>query len=448
MLATTRSIRDQSTRERSIRDEPLLVTGSVDINSSVQSDAVVQKNGFLHVRGNLLGNLTIEPGARVIIDGSVDGKIVNKGGRLEVHNKGLAAYVKLEGPPAAEACGILRVNLAALAANWETASRQTEAECAAVVKANAYGCGIEPIAGTLAKSGCMVFFVSNIPEARTVRAAAPGAVIYVLNGFYAETAPLFCALNARPVINSSIELAEWQAFARGQSWSGGCALNVDLGSSRLGIPLEEAAAIAMNAAAFEPGISLLLSRLDCAGSGASKPSDRQIGHFRDLRRLFQGVPASLASSSGLFGNPKIHFELVRAGGALYGVNPVPDKTNPMRQVIELQARIVQVRRLGNRRIAAVSCGYADGYPLVEDDLQKLKAQVGGELCPVAGRATLDLLPIDITRPSNAAAAQPGALVTLIGDKIPINELAAAAKMSGSEVLSRFGSRLHRIYCTL
>ena len=77
---------------------PLLVSGSSDINSSVLNDTIVQKNCFLHVRGNLLGSLTIEPGAKVIVEGSVDGKIINRGGRLVVNHKGLAACVMTDGP--------------------------------------------------------------------------------------------------------------------------------------------------------------------------------------------------------------------------------------------------------------------------------------------------------------------------------------------------------------
>ena len=73
----------------------LLVTGSSDINSSVVNDTIVQKNCLLRVRGNLLGNLTIEPGAEVIVEGSVAGKIINRGGRLAVNHK--AASVMTDG---------------------------------------------------------------------------------------------------------------------------------------------------------------------------------------------------------------------------------------------------------------------------------------------------------------------------------------------------------------
>src|SRR5262249_57521888 len=96
---------------------------------------------------------------------------------------------------------------------------------AAMVGADAYGCGITPIAGALWKSSCKTFFVSNLPEARSVRAQAPEATIYVLNGFYSGTGPAFADINARPVINSAIEFAEWDVFVAAQAWAGGCAVN-------------------------------------------------------------------------------------------------------------------------------------------------------------------------------------------------------------------------------
>jgi len=442
--------------------EPLLVTGSSDINSSVVNDTIVQKNCFLHVRGNLLGNLTIEPGAKVIVEGSVDGKINNKGGNLVINHKGLAACIMTDGPAEAEACGVLKISLTALASNWDKLAKHTEVECAAVVKGNAYGCGIDPIAGALAKTGCRTFFVSNIPEARRVRAVAPHSTMYVLNGLHAGTWPAFAEVNARPVINSSIEMAEWEAFARSHQWSGSCALDIDTGALRLGLSMEEAAALAPRVH-YSPGhgISLLMSRLDKANQAANWQNDRQISLFHELRRLFGGVPASLANSSGIFVGPKAHFDLVRAGAALYGVNPTPDAVNPMQPVIELRARIVQVLSLvpgetiaenvgwiakRRTRLALVSTGYADGYPRSESAFtNKLQAIVGGRRCPVVGPPSMDLLPIDVTDLADPTAARFGEMVTLIGAEIGIDEFAAAAKSTGREVLSHFGSRFHRIY---
>jgi alanine racemase len=439
----------------------LLVSSALDVNGSVLNDAIVQKNCSLHIRGDLLGSLTIEPGAKVVVEGSVDGKIINKGGRLVVNNRGLAACAMLDGPPEAEACGVLKINLTAIASNWDKLAKLTTAECAAVVKANAYGCGIDPIAGALARVGCKTFFVSNLPEAKRVRAATPNSTIYVLNGLYSGTAPFFAEVNARPVINSLIEMAEWDAFVTSRQWAGGCALNVDTGDSRLGLSIEEAAAMAPRVHSLGHGISLLMTHLDNAQKPANPLNDRQISLFRELRRLYSGIPASLANSAGIFLGPKTHFDLVRAGAALYGVNPTPGASNPMLPVMELRARIVQVRSLApgetitgsvgftakrRTRLALVSVGYADGYPRsgsAPDN--KLQAIVGGHRCPVAGRPSMDLLPIDVTDLPEPTAARFGEMVTLIGQEISIDDLAAATKSTAREVLSHLGNRFRRIY---
>jgi len=437
---------------------PILISSSSEVHGSVLSDTIVQRNCSLHVRGNLVGRLIIEPGASVVVDGSVDGRIINKGGRLQVlHNKGLAACVTVEGPPEAEANGVLKINLSNLAANYAQLSKQTEAECAAVVRADAYGCGIGPIAGALAKSDCNTFFVSSLAEAKSVRAVAPQATIYVLNGFYSGTGPAFAAINARPVINSAIELAEWDVFVGAQIWKGGCALNVDTGNSGLGLSFEEATAFAPRVQMLNHGVTLLLSRLNHAVAPHEAGNKRQLETFHELRRFYPGIPTSLADSSGIFLAPKTHFDLVRAGSALYGINPTPGAANPMLPVIELTARILQVRDLTvsngakngsggkRRRIALVSLGHADGYPRPAGDSRRpLQVAIGGKRCPVAAGPSTDLLPIDVSD-LDRSVARVGAMVTLIGAGIGIDDLAAASGSTGREILSRLGRRFHRIY---
>jgi alanine racemase len=440
---------------------PLLFSGASDINGSVVNDAIVQGNGSLHIRGNLKGSLTIERGANVIVEGSVDGKVINRGGRLVVNNREIAEFVKVEGPPEAETGGVLKIDLTAIALNWDMLSQRTEAECAAVVKADAYGFGVEPVTATLTLAGCKTFFVSNIADAKRVRAVAPKSIIYVLNGLSTGRGSVFAEINARPVINSPIEMAEWDVFVGSSHWTGGFALNVVTGASRLGLSLQEAAAIAPRAQSSTHGISLLMSHLDNAGKPDHPFNDRQIGVFQDVRRLYGGVPASLANAYGIAFGRKAQCDVVRAGAALYGVNPTPGARNPMRGVLELRARVVQVRDLARgealayspggiakrpTRIAMVSVGYANGYPrLGGASSHPPHAIVGGELCRIIGRAEMDLLAVDVTDLSGSAAARAGEMVTLIGDEISIDELVAAAKSSGGEVLCNLGRHFHRIY---
>jgi alanine racemase len=367
------------------------------------------------------------------------------------------------GPPATQAGGILTVDLAAIAANWRTLGRRAmPVECAAVIKADGYGCGIEQVAVALAKAGCKTFFVADLAEARRVRAVAAEPTIYVLNGLLASTAAAYAELRARPVIGSMVELAEWDAFCGAQQWRGGAALHVDTGMNRLGISETEAAALAPRIRAENHGITLLMSHLVSAEEPEHPLNARQIEAFREVRVLYRGIPASLANSSGIFLGDKAHCDMVRPGVALYGVNPTPGQKNPMQPVIELHAHVVQVRSVPRgdtvgynaawtakraSRIAVVAVGYADGYlraASASDVRPGGDAIVAGQRCPIAGRVSMDLMAIDITDLADNATRR-GELVTLIGGEMTVDAVAAGAGTIGYEVLTGLGRRYHRVY---
>ena len=330
-------------------DNLILITESGDMLDSIRGNALVQSNCALHVRGNVKGDLTIERGAEVIVEGSIEGKITNRGGKLEVRNRVIAEFVMIEGPPADEASGILRIDLSAVALNWTTLAKRALAECAAVVKADAYGCGIDAISGTLARAGCNTFFVSDLAEARRVRVTAPDAIIYVINGLYPGTAPALAEINSRPVIGSLAELAEWDAFVSASGWTGGCALNVDTYAGRIGVSYDEAAAYASRSYSQSHGVTLLVSHLENANNLERSGYERQIKLIKELARAYGGISVSLANSSAIFADTRLHCELVRPGAAIYGLNPTPGRPNPMAPVIELKARILKVVNLAPRR---------------------------------------------------------------------------------------------------
>ena len=359
--------------------------------------------------------------------------------------------------------GTLTVNLSAIDVNWRTLARMiVPGECAAVVKTNAYGLGLEPVTRTLASAGCKTFFVADLGEARRVRACTEEATIYVLNGFAYEGSSAFVELRARPVINSMTELAEWDAFVAAQLWRGGAALHVDTGMNRLGISAAEAAALAPRVQMENHGISLLMSHLACAEIPDHPMNDRQIRLFREIRLLYRGVPSSLANSSGIFLGGSAYCDLVRPGVALYGVNPTPGKKSPMRPVVDLRGRIIQVRPVNKgetvgygaafaaarpSRIAVVAVGYADGFLRSASAARGKPAAeviVAGKRCPIAGRVSMDLLAVDVTDLAEGAARR-GDLATLIGDGISVDELAAGMGTIGYEVLTNLGQRYHRVY---
>jgi alanine racemase len=365
--------------------------------------------------------------------------------------------------PADEVGATLAIDCAAVAQNWRTlASRAAPADCAAVVKADAYGCGLEPIASTLAAAGCTTFFVAHLAEARRLRAITRDAGIYVLNGIVPGTAHLFAEIDARPVIGNLGELTEWDAFRAVHSWSGGAALHFDTGMNRLGLPPEEAAGLAARIMSTpNHGIALIMSHFACADEPSHALNRKQISAFREIRTMFRGIPASLANSAGVFLDPSAHFDLVRPGIALYGANPTTAQVNPMRPVVELKARLLQARIVPQgtavgygatwtakrtARVAIVAVGYADGYsrPIGASDSRRGgEVIVHGQRCPVIGRVSMDLIAVDIS--DLPKDVHRGDWVTLLGDDIGVDEMAAWARTINYDVLTRLGRRFHRIW---
>ncbi len=366
-------------------------------------------------------------------------------------------------PAASETGSTLTVDLAAITANWRAlAGRLLAAECAAVVKANAYGLGLQQVTTALAKAGCKTFFVADLAEARTVRSRAPEAAIYVLHGFTPDWGEGLIEINARPVINSATELAEWDAFVAAHSWRGGAALQVDTGMRRLGISPDEAVALAPRAQTENHGIALLMSHLVCAEIADHPLNAKQIRLFRELHTLYPGVPASLVNSSGIFLGDAGHFDLARPGAALYGVNPTPGRPNPMQSAVELSGRILQIRGVArddtvgydatwtakrNSRVATIALGYADGLMRAgsgTDERPGGAAIVAGQRCPIVGRISMDLVCADVTDLPDGAVHR-GDQALLIGGEIGLDEAAAAAGTIGYEVLTRLGLRSHVVY---
>ena len=392
------------------------------------------------------------------------------------------APIETSGPAALETGGILTIDLAAIVKNWKAiANRVVPADRTAVVKADAYGCGIDRVAAALAEAGCATFFVAHLNEARQVRAAlraavravAPDAAIYVLNGFPPGTAATFAEINARPVIGSLAEFVEWDAYRTATRWGGGAALHFDTGMNRLGFALAEAPLFATRVKMPDHGISLVMSHLACADTPSHPLNAKQIEAFRDLRFLFRGTPTSLANSSGVFLGPATHCDMVRPGAALFGVNPTPATLNLMEPVITLKARIVQVRDVPRgdtvgygatwtasraSRVAIVSVGYGDGYPRAAGGARMgLKgsnrlaesaaksdafALIAGQRCPMVGRISMDLMAFDVSLLPQEEVRR-GAHAVLIGDDITVDDVASWSGTIGYEVLTSLGRRYRR-----
>jgi alanine racemase len=353
------------------------------------------------------------------------------------------------------AAGRLLVDLDALARNYrKLCATAKPAECAAVVKADAYGLGVAPIARRLAREGCRSFFVATVAEGCELRALDPSAAIYVLDGATPDDVAALVEHTLRPVL-SSYEQAECWARASARAPA---ALHIDTGMSRLGLSAREVEQVAADAALLERlDVVLVMTHFACADETDHEMNREQLGRFAKLRRLLPRARTSIASSAGLFIDAAHRGDVVRPGIALYGGNPFTGRGNPMEPVASLHGRILQVREIDEActvgygatylvsppaRIAVVGVGYADGYPRRLGN--RAVAALGGVRVPVIGRVSMDLLCVDVTGVP-PERARVGGWVELFGAVVTLDEIAAAAGTISYEILTGLGSRLEREY---
>lgn len=359
-------------------------------------------------------------------------------------------------------CAELTIDLGALVANFRLLkSRAAPGDCAAAIKADAYGLGTEWVAPALATAGCRHFFVALLGEAIALRAVVPQAEIYVLSGPLGGDEAAFRDHRLIPVLNSRPQIERWRDWAKA-SGPAPAAIHVDTGMSRLGLPPAELAWLAGDPAGLGAfPIPLLMSHLACSEEPDNPMNREQLGRWRAaLDRLLpplSGRPIlSFANSSGIFLGADFHFDLCRPGAALYGLNPTPAAPNPMRQVVGLKARILQTRQIDAHqtvgygahratratRLATLGLGYADGMPRSLSHVGA--AYVGGIRAPFVGRVSMDLITIDVGAVP-AHLAEPGAWVEILGPNQSADDLAKAAGTIGYEILTSLGRRYARQY---
>ncbi|MBM3517676.1 MAG: alanine racemase [Alphaproteobacteria bacterium] len=358
-------------------------------------------------------------------------------------------------PLSSFAGGRLTVDLDAIAANYRTLQgRLAGAACGAAVKADAYGLGVRRVVKALAAAGCRCFFVATYDEGLAVRAVAPRAAIYVLNGLPPRAASAFRRARLRPSLNDLGQIARWAAAARQRGRVLPAAVHLDTGMNRLGLPPREIATLGREMDRLAGiHVRLVMSHLACAEEPEHPLNGVQRARFERATGLFPGARRSLANSAGIFLGRNFHFDLARPGIALYGVNPRPSGTNPMRPVVSLHGRVLQVRDIDApdtvgygaafraslpTRIATISVGYADGLPRSLSGVGY--AVVDGTRVPLLGRVSMDLLALDVSAVP-AERVGPGSWATLIGAGAAIEDVARAAGTIPYEILTRLGRRL-------
>jgi alanine racemase len=346
----------------------------------------------------------------------------------------------------------LVIDLDALARNYaKLREAASTVECAAVVKADAYGLGVEPVARRLLREGCSRFFVATAAEAAELRAFAAEADICVLEGARDGEIDTLAAARATPVLCSLEQVERWRSRGR-------ALLQVDTGMGRLGLSSNDVEELERRPELLAGiDVELVVTHLACADEPSHPLNCLQLEAFERLRRRLPSARVSIGNSAGTLTGGAQRGDVVRPGIALYGGNPFADQPNPFEPVVTLRAPIVQIREVDAiqtvgygatfgvappARLAVVALGYADGYPRALGN--RGVVAVGGERAPVVGRVSMDLICCDVTAVPRELV-RVGAPVEAIGPNVPLDEVAAAAGTIGYEILTRLSPRLKREY---
>ena len=351
------------------------------------------------------------------------------------------------------ASGYLEVDLGALARNYETLEDAAgDSTVAAVVKADAYGLGMGPIAQRLDQLGCRTFFVATFHEGRALRAALGQSEIYVFEGVARGREQDFVELALRPVLNTPEQARCWLPLHRP------CALHVDTGMNRLGMSASDAQRL-LGALDSEQTrqIELVMTHLACAEQPEHPLNRKQVERFIAVASRLPEARTSIANSAGVFLGSAFRGDLVRPGIALYGGNPFDDRDSPVDVVARLYARVLQLRDVDadstvgygathaaarGDRLAVVGAGYADGFPRQLGN--RGFASVAGVRVPIVGRISMDVLCLDVSGlPRDAIEVDQ--YVELFGREITVEEVALSCGTISYEILTGLSPRLERVY---
>lgn len=337
----------------------------------------------------------------------------------------------------------LTVDLSALAHNFHALETVTGAPVHPVVKADAYGLGAARVAERLLLEGARTFFVARLVEGLALRdALGPAPVIYVLDGCVEDAALALRSADLRPILNHGDQLNAWLAAGGGP-----CGMQVDTGMNRLGFRPEDAPQ------PFD-GLELVMSHLACADEPTQPMNEKQREAFDGISSRYSGAVRSFANSGGCFLGRDYAFDAVRPGICLYGGGPEGRPDKRLKPVATFAAKVLQIRDVPvsesvgysrgfiadtPRRIATCGAGYADG--VIRSQSQRAQVWVSGQLRPVLGRVSMDVIAVDVTD----IDVDVGDSVELFGVNRMLDDAAALAGTISYELLTSVTARVPRRY---
>lgn len=364
------------------------------------------------------------------------------------------------------------VNLSVIQENFRILQKfVSPAKVSAVLKANAYGLGLAPIGKALFEAGCRHFFVAYLDEADTLAealrelGAEPAAEagehhynLFVLDGpFLPHWGPEFESMGYTPVLNTLANVEEWDALGKSLGKRLPAVLHIDTGLCRLGMPRAEYQMFRERMLHGESfgGIDwrLFMSHPAASGQPDHPANALQFGHVQEIRHDFPDIPFAYADTCGILLGKEAHFDMVRIGIGLYGY----DLSLPgIEHCLSVYGTVLQVQDVPAgqgigydwefindhpRRVATVSCGYADG--ITKNGARcGLSFTIRGQKAPILGRVSMDLTVVDITE---IEGVQVGDRATILGEDAPVKHFIAGSGKSPYGILTGFSQRIQRFF---
>lgn len=363
--------------------------------------------------------------------------------------------------------GILTIDLAAIQMNWKRINCQLDAgktSSAAVIKANAYGLGAAQVGRALYDAGCREFFLATQTEAVEARTYLPAdAVLYVLGGMRSGVEQEFIRNRLVPVLFSLKDLRRWQSACERAGVSGDCAVKVNTGMTRLGLDMPELLIWLSSLSSFSNMRPvLIMSHLACADEPGHPLNKTQLNEFRQVVKLCKpqlpDARFSLANSSAIFLGKEWHFDLVRPGASLYGINPQQPRSSPVLPVIQLDLPVIQVRKIlqsasvgycatthvaPSSVLAVVAGGYADG--LHRTIGSQGRGNIDGYPVNIIGRISMDTSIFDVSSVPDEILQREPLMVKVLGGGLTLDLMMEQKGVLGYEILTSLGVRYQRRY---
>lgn len=332
----------------------------------------------------------------------------------------------------------------------------------AVVKADAYGHGVVPVAQRLQAEGVDGFGVALAEEGIELREAGIDRAILVLNGINGGAHRDIIAAGLTPVLYDLAEAGAFESVSDGRPID--VHLKVDTGMGRLGVPLGELSTFLRDLRRF-PSIRIagLMTHLSTADSDPQYVAEQLAGfaQAQGLVRRFGHEPSVLhaANSAAVFRHPETHFDWVRPGLALYGYPGADTIDAPLRPALRWRTEVLRMRTLqvgesagygrsfrasAETLLATIPLGYGDG--LLRSASNRAEVLIRGARCPIVGNIAMDLTTVDVSAVPGVAV---GDEVLLLGEQdgavVDARDLASAAGTIPYEVLTNVSRRVPRVY---